>query len=154
MNHSEHSSEQSARAPRFSSAGWQPALLPLLFLLLTPLLSSGQTNDAISREISVFNFGQASANVEAISREVSLFNFGVPSANVEAISREVSVFNFGLPSAGIEAISREVSVFNYGVPPIGFSIGSTNALKDEPNRVPFTFQTVLDLTNLDRKSVA
>jgi hypothetical protein len=142
-------------------------LLPLLFLVLNPLLSSGQSSEAISREVSLFNFGGPSADVEAISREVSVFNFGQPSANVEAIcrevsvfnfgeassgveaiSREVSVFNFGEPSAKVEAISREVSIFNYGVPPVVLSIGSTNILKDEINRVPFTFQTVLDLTNL------
>ena len=163
------------------------ALLPLLLLVLTPLLSSGQTSEAISREVSIFNSGLPSAatittnveaisrevsvfnsglpsattistNVEAISREVSIFNSGLPSAttittNVEAISREVSVFNSGLPSAttistNVEAISRELSIFNYGVPPVAFSIGSTNALKDVPNQVPFTFQTILDLTNL------
>ena len=145
------------------------AWLPLLFLALTPLLAPGQTytSDAISRELSVFNFGVASANVEAISREVSVFNFGPASAGVEAISREVSVFNFGpasagaeaisrevsvfnfgLPSAKVEAISREWSVFNYGVPPVVFAIGSTNILRDEINQVPFTFQTFLNLTNL------
>ncbi|HWN97424.1 MAG TPA: immunoglobulin domain-containing protein [Methylomirabilota bacterium] len=68
--------------------------------------------EAVSREVSVFNFGQPSANNETISREVSVFNFGQATANVEAISREVSVFNFGQPSASVEAISREVSVFS------------------------------------------
>ena len=115
------------------------ALLPLLLLVLTPLLSSGQTSEAISREVSIFNSGLPSA--------------ATITTNVEAISREVSVFNSGLPSAttittNVEAISRELSIFNYGVPPVAFSIGSTNALKDVPNQVPFTFQTILDLTNL------
>ena|ERR1039458_1680161 len=101
--------------------------------------------------------GQTSTN-DAISREVSIFNSGLPSpatitTNVEAISREVSVFNSGLPSpatitTNVEAISRELSVFNFGVPPVVFAIGSTNALGDEANQVPFTLQTVLDLTNL------
>jgi hypothetical protein len=173
------------RAPGRCRAGI--ALLPLLFLLLAPLLSSGQTNDAISREVSVFNSGLPSAatistnveaisrevsvfnsglpspttistNLEAISREVSVFNSGLPSAatistNVEAISREVSVFNSGLPSAttistNVEAISRELSILNYGAPPVVFAIGSTNALGDETNQVPFALQTVLDLTSL------
>ncbi len=149
MNHCGHSSERTSLEPLFrfgrdafhrvpSSAGkvrdavervLTKLVLPLLLLVLTPLLSSGQTS-------------------EAISREVSLFNFGLPSATVEAISREVSVFNFGLPSAPVEAISREVSVFNYGVPPVVFSIGSTNILKDEINRVPLAFQTILDLASV------
>ena len=151
------------------------AWLPLLCFLLTPLLSLGQANDAISREVSIFNFGLPSitTNIEAISREVSVFNYGVPSVatnleavsrevsifnydvpliatNQETISREISVFNYGVPfvSTNLEAIAREVSLFNYGVPPIAFSIGSTNALKDQPNQVPFTFQTILDLTNV------
>ena len=156
---------------------WLGRLLLLAAGLFAHLTASGQTstNDAISREVSIFNYGVPSiaTNVEAISREVSVFNYGVPSVatnaeaisrevsvfnygiplvttNVETISREVSVFNFGVPSVATnaEAISREVSVFNYGVPPVVFSIGSTNALKDESNRVPFTFQTILDLTNL------
>src|ERR1039458_9431600 len=101
--------------------------------------------------------GQTSTN-DAISREVSIFNSGLPSpatltTNMEAISREVSVFNSGLPSpatitTNVEAISREVSIFNYGVPEVLLSIGSTNALKDVPNQVPFTLQTVLDITNV------
>ena len=89
--------------------------------------------EAITREVSVFNFGQPTAGSEAIAREVSIFNgesiptsgipevysreasvfnFGSPLANVEAISREATVFNFGSPPANIEAIGREVSVFN------------------------------------------
>ena len=88
----------------------------LAFLILASLPSMGQTNDAVSREISVFNFGQSANSAEAISREVSLFNFGQPSISVEAISREASVFNFGQPATSAEAISREVSVFNFGQP--------------------------------------
>jgi hypothetical protein len=89
------------------------------------------------REVSVFNFGSASATWEANSREQSIFNFGSPSASIEAISRglsvfngqavpvsdllqresrEWSVFNFGSPSATYEAISREVSVLNFTEP--------------------------------------
>ena len=132
--------------------------------------------EAISREVSVFNCNLSSviANPEGISRELSVFNFSVPSLpiNPEAISREISVFNFNLPSvsttseaisrevtifnAGVvfvainaEAISRELSVFNYGLPPVVFVIGSTNALRDESQQVPFALQTVLDLTNLN-----
>ena len=73
-----------------------------------------EANDAVSREVSLFNFGQSTAGSEAISREISLFNFGQPTVSLEAISREVSLFNFGQPTIGIEAISREVSVYNRG----------------------------------------
>jgi hypothetical protein len=118
-------------------------------------LSSVTTNaKAISREVSIFNYGVplVVTNVEAISREISVFNFNEPSVatNVEAISREVSIFNVSVPLVvtNVEAISREVSAFNYGVPPVVFAIGSTNALGDEANQVPFALQTVLDLTNL------
>ncbi len=94
-----------------------PVLLMLVAWLFVPLALTGQSvtdSEAISRELSLFNFGLPSAPVEAISREVSVFNFGAPSAPVEAISREVSVVNLGQPSAPIEAISREVSVVNLG----------------------------------------
>ena len=134
---------------------WRPVrlgrFLPLAAGLFAHLTVLGQTStsDAVSREVSVFNIGAPSASVEAVSREVSVFNIGAPSASVEAVSREVSVFNIGAPSASsVEAISREVSVFNYGVPPVVLAMGSTNALKDEPNQVPFALQTVLNLTNL------
>jgi hypothetical protein len=139
---------------------WRSAWLgPLLLLavgLFEQLTASGQTttSDAISREISIFNYGVPSAatNVEAISREVSVFNFSVLSVttNLEAISREVTIFNFSVLSVttNLEAISRELSMFNYGVPPVVFAIGSTNALGDEASQVPFALQTVLDLTNL------
>ena len=141
--------------------------LLLAAALFTRLTASGQTSEAISREVSLFNFGQLVAPTEAISREVSVFNFGQPASNAEAVSREVSVFNFGQSATSIEAISREVSVFNfgqlfasaeaisrevsvynYGVPPVVFTIGSTNVLGGETNQVPFVLQTVLDLTNL------
>jgi hypothetical protein len=149
---------------------WLGRSLLLAAALFAYLTASGQTstNDAISREVSVFNFGAPSGNGEAISREVSVFNFGSPPANAEAVSREVSVFNFGQSATSVEAVSREVSVFNfgqllanieaisremsiynYGVPPVVFSIGSTNVLGGETNQVPFVLQTVLDLTNLN-----
>lgn len=85
--------------------------LPLAISLLSGVPIS-QGGEAISREVSMFNFGQPSAPVETVSREFSVFNFGSPSANLEAISREVSVFNLGRPANEIEGISREVSVLN------------------------------------------
>jgi hypothetical protein len=146
---------------------WLGRSLLLAAALFAHLTASGQTSEAISREVSLFNFGQLSTATEAISRELSVFNFGQPPSNAEAISREVSVFNFGPSatsvealsrelsvfnfgqlSAHVEGISREVSVFNYGVPPVVFSIGSTNVLGGETNQVPFVLQTVLDLTHL------
>ena len=103
--------------------GVWPLLVTALFLC-PPTLKAQSTQDAISREVSAFNYGSLavpSANTEAISREVSTFNYGslnVPSAGTEAVSREVSAFNYGslaVPSSNTEAISREVSVFNYGL---------------------------------------
>jgi hypothetical protein len=88
-------------------------LLAAVVIFVIPRVARGQTNDAISREVSVFNFG-GSARLEAVSREVSAFNFGSATANAEAISREVSVFNFGQGTSQTEAISRELSVFNFG----------------------------------------
>jgi hypothetical protein len=96
--------------------------------------------EAITREVSIFNFGAPSSAQEAISRETSVFNFGSPLAAFEAVSREISVFNgesvptsdipevysrevttfnFGSPPANIEAISRELSVFNGESVPTG-----------------------------------
>ena len=113
-------SEYSTRpqAGTFTSRLLEMAIIGLAVMLFCSSAANAQTNDAVSREVSVFNFGEASAPVEAISREVSLFNFGSPSAAVEAVSRELSVFNFGAPSATIEAVSREVSVFNFGEPSV------------------------------------
>ena len=75
---------------------------------------------AISREISVFNFGEAFGSSDAVSREVSVYNGQSPPLDVvpqEAYSREVSVFNFGQPFGSSDALSREVSIFNGQLPP-------------------------------------
>lgn len=75
--------------------------------------------EAITREVSIFNFGAPSSAQEAISRETSVFNFGSPLAAFEAVSREVSVFNGeSVPTSNIpEVYSREVTTFNFGSPP-------------------------------------
>lgn len=75
--------------------------------------------EAITREVSIFNFGAPSSAQEAISRETSVFNFGSPLAAFEAVSREISVFNGeSVPTSNIaEVYSREVSTFNFGSPP-------------------------------------
>ncbi len=94
--------------------------------------------EAISREVALFNFGSPVHGTEALSRvisvfngdglptsllqqvysrEVTAFNFGSPLANFEAVSRQVTAFNFGSPLAQNEAISRLVSVFNGENPP-------------------------------------
>jgi subtilase family serine protease len=100
---------------KLGASRWlRTALFSALLLLL--LSSKAQTLGPISREVSVFNFGLPSANIETVSRELSLFNFGSTTMTNEAISRELSVFNFGLPPANVETISREVSVFNFGRP--------------------------------------
>jgi hypothetical protein len=86
-----------------------------------------------SHELSTFNFGQPTANVEVFAkavsvfngehlpsdgaqevyaREVSAFNFGQPFSTFDQLTREVSVFNFDPPSAPVEASSKEMSVFN------------------------------------------
>src|SRR5262245_5451655 len=75
------------------------------------LVCPAQTYDVLSREVSVFNFGQPATCSEAVSREFSVFNFGQPETRAEAISREVSVFNFGQQPTRFEAIAREISVF-------------------------------------------
>jgi len=74
--------------------------------------------EAITREVTVFNFGTAIFAVEALSRQVSVFNGqSIPTFPPEVYSREVSAFNFGSPLATSEAITREVTVFNFGSPP-------------------------------------
>ena len=83
---------------------------------------------------------------DAISREVSVFNFGSIPTGVEAVSREVSVFNYGAVSKGFEVVSREVSVFIHGA--LALAVGSTNVFGDASNQVPLRLLTMLDLTNL------
>ncbi len=121
----------------FAPSWFAHVLFSAALLLCSPTLRA-QNQDAISREVSVFNFGQLGlsvASAEAISREVSVFNFGqlgLSTAGKEAISREVSVFNFGqlgLSTASTEAISREVSVFNFGQ--LGLSTASKEAISRE-----------------------
>src|SRR5258707_7304748 len=73
---------------------------------------------------------------DAISREVSIFNFGQPSDTFEAISREVSVFNRGLYT--FDAISREASAFNYGPNRLGLTIGTTALRAGDSGGVPVT----------------
>lgn len=74
---------------------------------------------AVSREVSIFNWYTLPAGKEAISREISTFNwFALPDGK-EAISREVSTYNWFSQPDGKEAISREVSTFNWFSPPAG-----------------------------------
>src|SRR5262249_20592429 len=73
---------------------------------------NAQSQQAISREISVFNFGSAAARYEAISQELSVFNGARPNLTTiqQPLSREITVFNFGEPATRPEAISREISI--------------------------------------------
>jgi hypothetical protein len=87
-------------------------------LLLSPATAQISSN-AISREVSVFNFSLLNPGPLAVSHEVSLFNLGQASFSNPAISREVSVFNFSEPAVSGGAVSREWSVFNLG-PDLGF----------------------------------
>ena len=91
--------------------------MSLAIMFLTPMLSQAQITN-VSREVSIFNFGQPVANNEAVSREVSVFDFGQPTTSNDAVSRELSVFDFGQPAVSYEAIAREVSIFNFGQPAI------------------------------------
>jgi hypothetical protein len=125
MNPCTAASDRTCAAQRWGTVFWKDPpwrLMPLAFFVLTPLLSQAQSSysiDAVSREVSVFNFGQPAYDSEAISREVSIINFGQPAYGSEAVSREVSIINFGQPAYGSEAISREVSVYNFGQPAYG-----------------------------------
>jgi len=145
--------------------------MPLALLILPPLFSRAQTNDTVSREVSLFNLGPPTASsVEAIAREVSLFNLGPPPASsveaiahevslfnlgpstassVEAIAREVSLFNFGPHTASSsEAIAREVSVFDYGFNHLNLAVGSTVVLAGTSGGVPVTLWTAVPVTNV------
>ena len=104
--------------------------MALALLILPPLFAQAQAYDAVSREVSLFNFGQPTASIEAISREVSLFNSG-PA-----------------PAARIEAISREVSVFDYDFNHVSLAVGSTAVLAGTSGGVPVTFSTLVPVTNV------
>jgi len=108
------------------AAGW---LLPVLVLIYATFLPRGQayTIDAISREVSVFDFGESSASIEAISREVSVFNEGVYS---------------------LDAISREVSVYDYGFNYLSLAVGSTVVLAGTSGGVSVTFSTLAPVTTV------
>jgi hypothetical protein len=102
--------------------------MAVLMLFWTPFLLRGQTNG------------------NAISREVSIFNFGSPGASIEAISREVSVFNKG--NYSLDAVSREVSVFNYGPNHLDLTIGTTALRAGDSGGVPVTLFSLAPITNL------
>lgn len=123
-------------------------LCPLFLIMLTAYRSGGQTNDVVSREVSVFNVGIPASTIEAISQEMSVLNVGVPTANVEAISREVSVFNLGIPSSPVEAISREVSVYNQGAQYLVLTLGSTVLRAGDTGSVPVTLFSLASITNV------
>jgi hypothetical protein len=120
-------------------------LMLIAFLILTPPLARAQTTN-VSREVSIFNFGQPAATYEAMSREVSVFNFGQAVAGIEAISREISIFDRG--SNLLDSISREVSVLNYGFNHLGVAVGSTVVPAGTSNGVPVTFTTLVPVTNV------
>jgi hypothetical protein len=125
---------------------WLWLLMSHTLLVFTPLLSQAQTNDVVSREVSIFNFGQPTASYEAISREVSVFDFGQAVASIEAISREVSVFDRG--SNLLDSISREVSVYDYGFNHFSLAVGSTVVLAGTTGNVAVTFSTLAPVTTV------
>ena len=143
---------------------WLWLRMSLAIWILTPLLSRAQSTN-VSREVSIFNFGQPAASSEAVSREVSVFDFGQPAASSEAVSREVSVFDFGQVVANIEAISREVSVYdrgfnlldsisrevgvyNYGFNHFALAVGFTVVLAGNTGGVSVAFSTLAPVTNV------
>ena len=73
--------------------------------------------DAVSREVSGFNFGQPTANYEAISRETSLFNTPQPDANQNGID-DLYEFNHGLTTGSASQPSGFTTDFpnNTGTP--------------------------------------
>jgi len=101
----------------------------LVILLVTPLLASGQsyTNDAVSREVTIFNDG-------------------VPSASIEAISRELSIFNAG--NYSLDASSREVSVYDDGYNHFNLAVGSTVMLAGTTGGVAVAFSTLAPVTSV------
>jgi hypothetical protein len=54
--------------------------------------------DAVSREVSSFNFGQPTAHYEGISREFSVFNTPQPDTNHDGID-DIYEFNHGITNA-------------------------------------------------------
>ena len=105
--------------------------MPLALLVLSSSLIQAQTNDAVSREVSIFDSGPA------------------PVTGVEAISREVSILDSGpAPVTGIEAISREVSVFDYDFNHLNLAVGSTVVLAGTSGGVPVTLWTAVPVTNV------
>jgi hypothetical protein len=101
-------------------------LVSFAFLILTPLFSPAQTTN-VSREVSIFNFGQAVASTEAISREISIFDRG---------------------SILLDASSREVSIYDYGFNHLFLAVGSTVVLAGTSGCVPVTFSTLVPVTNV------
>src|ERR1039458_6726506 len=73
--------------------------------------------DAVSREVSGFNFGQPTANFEAISREASIFNTPQPDANQNGID-DLYEFNHGLTAGSANQPSGFTTDFpnNIGTP--------------------------------------
>jgi hypothetical protein len=104
-------------------------LASVTLLIFAPLIACAQnyTNDAVSREVSIFNDDPPGAKFEAISREVSIFDNGTYS---------------------VDAISRETSVYNYGYNHFDLAIGSTVMLAGTTSAVPVTFSTLAAVTNV------
>ncbi len=84
---------------------------------------------AISREISIFNFGPSDVT-QAASRETSIFNFG-PEELPQAVSRELSLFNTFESADAREAISRELSLFNSRPPELPQAISRETSVRNE-----------------------
>jgi hypothetical protein len=95
-----------------------PAWLGACCLLSPSPAAAQSSSNAVSREVSLFNFAPLNPAPQAVSREVSVFEQPTPNANFQAVSRELSLFNLGPPALASQAVSREVSAFNFSQPAV------------------------------------
>jgi hypothetical protein len=103
-------------------------LMSLALMVLSSSLIQAQTNDAVSREVSIFDSGPA------------------PASGIEAISRELSIFDRGFTT--FDTVSREVSVFDYDFNHLNLAVGSTVVLAGTSGGVPVTLWTAVPVTNV------
>jgi len=68
-------------------------------------------DDAVSRELSVWQRPTESGFVDAVSRELSVWQRPVEGSFTDAVSRELSVWQRPVESGFVDAVSRELSVW-------------------------------------------
>jgi len=105
----------SATVPRCGGVGTITALAAALVAALASISFAQTPDDAVSREVSVFNDLINPVEIaDTISREFTVFNdLTNPVEIIDAVSREFTVFNDLVnPVIIADAISREFSVHN------------------------------------------